>query len=155
MINILISANISKINKNSHIEDSIKSFIRTCLAKNARLVFGGHPTITPLISKTLRELPFEFNRQVTLYQSRYFDMDFISENSEFINLKLIDVIEDVKDEKNASLTEMRKRMINDSDFDAAIFIGKTKGIKDEYRMLKKRHPRSSVFFNELNYSTLC
>jgi hypothetical protein len=120
------------------IRDAVKALVSTVLEKGS-IVFGGHPAITPLIALLLRGMPAETKRRVILYQSAFFEKDFIEENDEFIDLRLI---QSVAGNLEASLDRMRDEMIADGPFDAAVFIGGMEGIHDEYARFHKKHPRA-------------
>ena len=48
-------------------------------------------------------------------------------------------------DRDQSLALMRKKMIDENDFCAAIFIGGMEGVEDEYNLFKKAHPDCPVF----------
>jgi hypothetical protein len=123
------------------IRDSVKALVSTALNYGI-IVFGGHPAITPLIALLLRGMPIETRRRVVLYQSKYFEKDFLDENDEFIELRLTPA---VAGEREASLRRMRSEMIRAEAFDAAIFIGGMEGIWNEYREFRDVHPDAPCF----------
>ena len=47
--------------------------------------------------------------------------------------------------KDLSIKEMRKRMLEDNEFYAGIFIGGMEGVEDEYTMFTQLHPDAKVF----------
>lgn len=47
--------------------------------------------------------------------------------------------------KDLSIKEMRKRMLEDNEFYAGIFIGGMEGVEDEYTMFTQLHPNAKVF----------
>jgi hypothetical protein len=53
------------------IRDAVKALALTVLT-SGRLIFGGHPAITPLLSLVIREMFPERAGSVVLYQSDYF-----------------------------------------------------------------------------------
>ena len=118
------------------IRDAIKALVGAALDQGT-IVFGGHPAITPLIALLLRGMPIETRRRVVLYQSAFYEKDFIDETNEFIDLRLVPAR---NGDKKASEEFMRKRMIESHKFDAAIFIGGMEGIWDEYRLFQASHP---------------
>lgn len=104
-----------------------------------RLVFGGHPAITPLvlqIGQTFRSV-----ENIKMYQSAYFERFFSLENREFSHVVVTDPVDNDRD---ASLELMRATMINSEDFGAAIFIGGMEGIEDEYALFRKLRPKAKV-----------
>ena len=48
-------------------------------------------------------------------------------------------------DKDHRLALMRKKMIEENDFCAAIFIGGMEGVEDEYTLFKNAHPDSPLF----------
>ena len=54
--------------------------LATVIIPNAHLVWGGHPSITPLIRYILERMDVNINEYVTLYQSLYFMGKFPVEN---------------------------------------------------------------------------
>jgi|SRR5690606_8461427 len=146
--------------------------LTTLVLPHHRIVWGGHPSITPLIyyvmektikNKVEREDGFtkksledqeriifhrtqeEISSHVRLYQSKFFEKFFPEDNNKFRNIEFTDIIEDDRDK---SLLHMRERMLGESEFSAAVFIGgmegidgdKEKNIEGEYKMFVDRHP---------------
>lgn len=122
------------------IRDSVLALASVVLPQ-FRLIWGGHPSITPLIAQVLRHFGKEANNHVTLYQSLYFERFFPLENESVAH------IVKTKDlgNRNDSLYEMRSRMIRDNKFVAAFFIGGMEGVEDEYKMFTSYHKNSKVF----------
>lgn len=106
-----------------------------------RLIWGGHPSITPLIANVLRHSKKKVNECVTLYQSRYFEKMFPMENREMGCVVITDALED----RENSLELMRQKMIVENDFAAAVFIGGMNGVEEEYKMFTESHPNAKVF----------
>lgn len=104
------------------------------------LIWGGHPSITPLIANVLRHSNKEVNASVTVYQSGYFVKEFPEENKD---VEHIVITEDLGD-REKSLDLMRKQMIVDNDYAAAVFIGGMNGVEDEFDMFTKSHPDARV-----------
>jgi hypothetical protein len=150
MINLFLSASIPLPGRNPRflesadviaIRDSIKALVSIALG-HGKIVFGGHPAITPLIALLLRGMPAETKRSVVLFQSAFFERDFIEENDEFIDLRIVPA---VGNDRAASLASMREKMIGSCAFDAAIFIGGMEGIFDEYRAFHATHPQARCY----------
>lgn len=125
---------------NTAIRDAVIALARIVLPK-AELVWGGHPSITPLIKLVLEKQNLKVADHVTLYQSNFFAQFFPPEN-EYVE-KIIRT--DVLDDKASSLQLMREEMIVKNDFCAAIFIGGMEGVEDEYRLFKEAHTSVPVF----------
>lgn len=126
------------------IRDAVRALAATILP-HARLVWGGHPSITPLIREVLGRVGVssgEIGRHVTLYQSAFFEGMFPVDNEcvEHIVLTQVKFSRGEKD-RNASLAEMRERMLAPvQDYVAGIFIGGMEGVEDEYELFKEYHP---------------
>ncbi len=120
------------------IRDSVIALATTVLPYH-RIVWGGHPSITPLINYVMSKLNLDIQGHVTLYQSRFFEKFFPEDNNKFNNVILTDVIEG---DREKSLFHMRNRMLTESQFSAAVFIGGMEGIELEYNMFRKIQPHA-------------
>lgn len=107
----------------------------------SELVWGGHPSITPLIRAVLEKQKLQISEHVTLYQSNFFLKKFPSDNKFFEKLIITDELKDQEE----SLGLMRKKMIVENNFCAAIFIGGMDGVENEYKLFKEAHPDVPVF----------
>ena len=125
---------------NTAIRDAVIALARIVLLK-AELVWGGHPSITPLIKLVLEKQQLKVEDRVTLYQSNFFAKFFPPENEYVEKIIRTDALAD----KISSLQLMRHKMIVENDFCAAIFIGGMEGVEDEYNLFKKAHPDCPVF----------
>ncbi|MGB8290329.1 hypothetical protein ELI13_37870 [Rhizobium ruizarguesonis] len=106
-----------------------------------RLVWGGHPAITPMILVMSEGMGVDYAEWVTLYQSEFFQDEFPEDNERFRNVVLTEKLEHDRD---ASLQLMRERMFKENDFAAAVFIGGMGGIVTEYEMFSKLQPSAKV-----------
>ena len=120
----------------SAIRDAVNALAKVVIP-NAILVWGGHPSITPLIRVILEKLKIDVSKHVILYQSEFFIKIYSKDNEQINCIKLINEIKDNKDE---SLALMRKEMIEGNDFIAGIFIGGMEGVEDEFKLFKQYHP---------------
>lgn len=125
---------------NTAIRDAVIALARIVLPK-AELVWGGHPSITPLIKLVLEKQKLKVENHVTLYQSNFFAKFFPPEN-EFVE-KIIRT--DALEGRASSLQLMRQKMIVENEFCAAIFIGGMEGVEDEYKLFKEAHSDIPVF----------
>lgn len=121
------------------IRDSVRA-LATVVIPKAHLIWGGHPSITPLIRFVLDKMNVELNKHVTLYQSLFFEEYFPSDNFAFENI----VLTEKRNNRDESLDLMRSKLINENDFKVGIFIGGMEGINDEYLMFKERHPNALI-----------
>jgi hypothetical protein len=104
---------------------------------NYRLVWGGHPSITPLINSVLSKFEIDIQTHVHLYQSKYFEKFYPEDNNKFKNVTLTNITGDV----NESLLFMRETMFSSYEFSAGIFIGGMEGVEDEFKLFKSIHPK--------------
>ena len=77
-----------------------------------------------------------------LYQSAYFADQFVADNDEFFEFRVIPA---VRRSRAHSIAAMRKRMIEDTDFDVGVFIGGMEGVLEEYELFRARHPEARVW----------
>jgi hypothetical protein len=136
--------------------DAVVAFSRTTLASGGCLVFGGHPTISPLIlhvaiQEWQRVCPQE--HLVDVYQSGWFE-DVIPESTRrLVGLKTILGVQIAKlhftprmGTKEESLREMRRIMLLETNPCCAIFIGGKDGIREEFEMFTRYYSSRPVYF---------
>jgi len=119
------------------IRDAVIALTTIVLPKH-KLVWGGHPSITPIIYYVMERLNLNIQEHITLYQSKYFEHLFPEDNNKFKNI----VLTENTGEIHSSIGLMRKQMFSENDFSAGIFIGGMDGIEDEFNMLKEFHPNA-------------
>lgn len=119
------------------IRDAVIALATVVLPKH-RLVWGGHPSITPIIYYVMERLNLNIQEHVTLYQSKYFEHLFPEDNNKFKNVVLTKNTGEIQ----SSILLMRQRMFSENDFSAGIFIGGMDGIEVEFNMLKEAHPNA-------------
>lgn len=115
--------------------------LTTVVLPRYRLIWGGHPSITPLIYHVMEKLNLNIQEHVTLYQSIFFEKYFPKDNNKFKNIVLTDIVDD---DRESSLLHMRSRMLGESEFAAGIFIGGMEGVEEEYDMFIEKHPKALV-----------
>lgn len=115
--------------------------LTTVVLPNHRLIWGGHPSITPLIYYVMQRLNLNIQKHMTIYQSKYFENSFPEDNNKFENIVLTEIIQN---DREKSLQHMRNKMIGDSEFSAGIFIGGMEGVEEEYDMFIEKHPKALV-----------
>ncbi|RWF17883.1 MAG: hypothetical protein EOS64_22280 [Mesorhizobium sp.] len=106
-----------------------------------RIIWGGHPAITPMIFVMCEGMNIDYAEWVTLYQSEFFKDEFPEDNERFRNVVFT---ERLNNDREASLKLMRQRMFNEHEFKAAVFIGGMGGIIAEYEMFRRLQPRAKV-----------
>lgn len=119
------------------IRDSVIA-LATVALPNCRLIWGGHPSITPIIYYVMEKLNLNIQEHVSLYQSKYFEHFFPKDNEKFKNVFLTNNLGEVGN----SIFHMRERMIRENKFFAGVFIGGMEGIEDEFKMFKEFHPNA-------------
>ncbi|MDL2322855.1 hypothetical protein LJC52_02610 [Bacteroidales bacterium OttesenSCG-928-A17] len=143
------------------IRDAVIALVSIVLPKH-RIIWGGHPSITPLIYYSMERmiinnlrrddwsvqlseeeitlvdsnLKDKIQKHVTLYQSRFFEDKFPEDNNKFENIIFTDNVDDI----HSSVQLMRERMLSENEFSAAVFIGGMDGIEVEYKMFKEKYP---------------
>lgn len=121
------------------IRDAVRA-LATVVIPKAHLVWGGHPSITPLIRFVTERMKVDIKKHVTLYQSRYFEERFPVDNFAFEKIRLTEKAKGLKE----SIEIMRNSMFEENDFRVGIFIGGMEGILDEYEMLIKKYPNVKI-----------
>jgi len=106
-----------------------------------KIVFGGHPAITPMIVSICADLRVEVANCVVLYQSRFFEGQFPEEIACF---KDVVYTESVPGDRKASLLRMRQAMLSRSNLNAAVFIGGMEGVLEEHQIFTRFHPNGIV-----------
>lgn len=119
------------------IRDSVLALATTVLPQH-RLIWGGHPSITPLIYYVMEKLDLDIQEHVKLYQSLWFENIFPPDNNKFENVIFTAKQSDIQ----SSISLMRQRMLTENDFVAGVFIGGMEGIQDEFNMYREIHPNT-------------
>lgn len=105
-----------------------------------RLVWGGHPAITPIVWETCSQFGVEYQEWVSLYQTLFFEDEFPEDNDRFGNTKFTEKFET----REESLFHMRTKMFSDSSFSAAVFVGGMDGIIDELNLFQELQPDGAI-----------
>lgn len=124
------------------IRDSVIALASAVLANQMyQLIWGGHPSITPLITLVLDRYGIKMSDRVILYQSYEFKRFFPPENKD-VGIRIY-----TKKKENcaASLLEMRQHMLGDHDFAVGVFIGGMEGVEDEFALFRQYHPATPCF----------
>ena len=139
--NVFLSASVPKAGREFFgtgdviaIRDSVIALASAVIANtDYHLIWGGHPSITPLITLVLKRYNLKMSDRVTLYQSAHFKEKFPPENKD-VGIRIITAD---TGEAASSVELMRKKMFSENSFYAAVFIGGMNGIREEYRMIKE------------------
>lgn len=121
------------------IQFAVRELLTVCLGRR-RLVWGGHPAITPMVWAVCEDLGVDYSRSVTLYQSTLYADVFPAENANFGNVVRVGA---VGKDRNASLEAMRLAMLTPK-YESAVFIGGMEGVLDEYQLFTKLHSAARV-----------
>ena len=111
------------------------------------VVFGGHPAIVPMVWRTIESLGKESQDRVMLYQSLWFENNFVPEVYKFPHRELIKK----RETRDASLQDMREAMlsperkerqgwqVSERAYSAGVFIGGMEGIEYEYELFRRNY----------------
>jgi SLOG-like protein len=112
---------------------------------HTRLVFGGHPAISPFV----RLIADQLGRadRVRIYQSEFFRPNIPPDSQSFPDLVWTpeDPPPPAKATREASLLLMRERMLQSEDFSAGVFIGGMEGVEDEFKLFEQLRPGVPTF----------
>jgi hypothetical protein len=122
------------------IRDAVRALVCVVLP-HARLVWGGHPAITPLVRVVAEDINITGEDRVRLFQSSYFKGRLPRDNATF---ESVTRVRGKNNDRDASLHAMREKMISSEQFAAAVFIGGMEGVEDECRMFHAMHPNALV-----------
>lgn len=148
MNSIFLSASVPIVGRGEYyktanpflIQCAVREFVISVI-RHHKIVWGGHPSITPMIWSICEDLNVDYSKNVILYQSQYFKDRYPEENQRFGNVIFTD---EVQDDREMSLLMMRKEMLSRKDLDAAVFIGGMEGVEDEYHRFREFHPNAIV-----------
>ncbi|MET0464050.1 MAG: hypothetical protein ABW007_12890 [Chitinophagaceae bacterium] len=141
--NIFLSASIPLKNRDAKyyetadiiaIRDAVIALATAILPKH-KLIWGGHPSITPLIYFVIQKLGLDIQEHLTIYQSLYFEEKFPEDNNKFENVLLTDNL----GTEELSVLHMRQRMFSENKFTAGVFIGGMEGLEVEFKMFRESY----------------
>lgn len=119
------------------ISSAATAVVEATLREGGQLVFGGHPTITPIVHQIAEILGA--GNLVHLYQSELFEPDFPDE-VRLLESELgarLTLVPKVPGDQAASLSAMRQLML-DQNLTHAFFVGGMSGILEEYQAVLAR-----------------
>ncbi len=145
---IFLSASVPLVNRGNY-HETANPFLIQCAVRELvisvirqhKIVWGGHPAITPMIWSICEDLSIDYSEAVVLYQSKFFQDRFPEESQRFHNVVLTDA---VPTDMSASLLFMREQMLSRQDLVAAVFIGGMEGVEAEYDLFIRFHPQAKV-----------
>ena len=145
---IFLSASVPVAGR-GHYHETASPFLIQCAVRELvisvirthRIVWGGHPSITPMIWSICEDLQVDYANSVVLYQSLFFKDRFPEENARFGNVVFTDA---VSDDRESSLAAMRAAMLSRDDLVAAVLIGGMEGVEAELALFQQFHPSGTV-----------
>ncbi len=145
---IFLSASVPLVDRGTY-HETANPFLIQCAVRELvmavirqhKIVWGGHPAITPMIWSICEDLGMDYSQSVVLYQSRFFEDRYPEENKRFQNVVFTDA---VPHDRDASLLFMREKMLSREDLVAAVFIGGMEGVEIEHEIFRRFHPASKV-----------
>jgi len=145
---IFLSASVPLVGRGTY-HETANPFLIQCAVRELviavirqhKIVWGGHPAITPMIWSICEDLGVDYAQSVILYQSTFFAEVFPEENKRFQNVVFTDA---VPNDRAASLLAMRETMLSREDLSAAVFIGGMDGVEAEYAIFRRFHPEAEV-----------
>lgn len=116
------------------VADAVTALVRAVLARGGRLLFGGHPTITPLALAIAMKHRSE--RSVDIFQSEWFRGQITPETQMLEDLGYGKIHWTSKrGDRDRALRTMRQRMLDFGDIAGAVFVGGMDGIEEEHRLV--------------------
>ncbi|QSQ17922.1 SLOG domain-containing protein [Myxococcus landrumensis] len=103
-----------------------------------RLVFGGHPAISPLVHLAAERLGAA--DRVYIYQSAFFQSVIPPSSLRFRHI----IWTPPGVDRSSSLLRMREQMIGSEDFRAGVFIGGMDGVEEEFELFRRHHPKAAL-----------
>lgn len=123
----------------SAVAEAVTAAVRTIIGMDGKVLFGGHPTITPLVLMVAREHGVQ--GRVDVYQSGWF-ADKITDATRRLEQTGAGTIHIVPSEstRDASLETMRAAMLSQRGIRGGLFVGGMEGIVDEYEQFVAANP---------------
>ncbi|MBK6654145.1 hypothetical protein [Zoogloea sp.] len=145
---IFLSASVPLVGRGSY-HETANPFLIQCAVRELviavirqhKIVWGGHPAITPMVWSICEALGVDYSEAVVLYQSTFFEDRYPAENARFKNVVFTDA---VPDDRDSSLLLMREIMLSRDDLVAAVFIGGMEGVEVEHELFRRFHPTAKV-----------
>ncbi|MBQ8286946.1 MAG: hypothetical protein IJZ10_11700 [Thermoguttaceae bacterium] len=119
------------------VQEALNALVAT-VTPYAKLVFGGHPAVTPFIWRAAKSL--ETANNVVIYQSNYYRDKVPQEALYFENIEWTRVVNEGNiPSASKSLALMRNEMLSRAKIAAGIFIGGMDGVEEEWELFGKIH----------------
>lgn len=115
--------------------------VEATLRANANLIFGGHPTISPLVLHVAAML--NSGSQVTIYQSEYFERHLTREVRRLVESEEAQLVFTKRGpDLTTSLRILRQAMFSSLP-DVGFFIGGMSGVKEEFELLSSANSQAA------------
>jgi len=135
-----------------NITNAVVSFIESILKRNGKIIFGGHPTISPLVLTVAKKFISILNGEkdpvrIYIYQSEMFKDKISKFTNELLDLGIGKIIwtKSINDLREKSLYDMRVQMLKEHNISAGIFIGGMEGIEEEFDLFKEIYPETPMY----------
>lgn len=117
----------------SAVADAVTALVRAVLSRSGRLLFGGHPTITPLVLAIAME--HRAKHSVDVFQSEWFRGRVTPETQRLADRGYGEIHwTERRGDLDRTLRTMRRRMLDYGHIAGAVFVGGMDGIEEEHRM---------------------
>ncbi len=108
--------------------------LATVVLPAGRLLFGGHPAVSPLIWLIAQQIGAV--DRVRIYQSEFFRSAVPPESLAFPSIVWTP---EIPGDRQGSLAVMREAMLADLPVRSGVFIGGMEGVEEEFALFRKQH----------------
>lgn len=115
--------------------------LATVALPSITLCWGGHPSITPLVSVIVQSEEEISIDAVRLFQSLWFEGQMPPENETFQTIEYTPKRATLQ----GSIAELRDKMLRYAPYKAGIFIGGMEGVEEEYHLFRELHPNAPAY----------
>lgn len=120
------------------------SVIEATLRSGANLIFGGHPTITPLVLHIASIL--NAGAQVTIFQSEFFRKQITEEVFRLSELEGSELVFVPAGEGLEDSLELLRNAMFEAPIEMAFFVGGMSGVHDEFQILADKLETTCITF---------
>jgi hypothetical protein len=159
-------------NAQIQIEEAIVGLSRNIFQKKGRIIFGGHPSISPLVAMVAGEFHNRQNdsedtsrnenqqKPIVIFQSRAYEAVIPADTTnllnqgdsavvwtEAVNGEAFDKAKAGQEQCTGSLALMRRHMM-EKNADALVCMGGMEGVEREFDLFSKMHPDKPIYILE-------
>ncbi|WP_454803736.1 SLOG domain-containing protein [Mucilaginibacter phyllosphaerae] len=159
-------------NAQVQIEEAIIGLSRNIFQKNGRIIFGGHPSISPLVAMVAGEFHTRKKgsedlsgneiqqKPIMIFQSKAFEKVIPEDTTKLLNQgdsaivwtdaangEAYDETLKGKEQCLESLARMRRQMMEE-EVDALVCMGGMEGVEQEFEIFRKMHPDKPIYILE-------